>query len=871
MLLMAYQVYSKGVSAKTETPLSIYKKFVGQKKGFLLERKQEEKNYSIIGIPTTTIYWKDGLYQESLEGKKEKIGETLFDLEDYMKPFMVEDQEAIFAGGLVGNVSYDVIHQYICVPKIKQGTLQLPDIHLLDVREWMVYHHEEQKIQIGVLEEKNKEGQERAESKIRAMLEILESHESDTKAELNMTIGQKRGIYSNHDMQKKGKVIQHIEKEKMIQQIQKAQSYIQKGDITQVVLSMRWSIEAEVDGLRLYQQLREINPSPYLFYIQFENYTVIGSSPEMLVQLKGDTITHCPIAGTSKRGENPGEDQKLVEQLQQDPKEIKEHLMLLELGKNDMSKVSLPGSIQIPKKMEIKKYSHVMHIESMIQGKRNPRKGMFHILSTFLPAGTLSGSPRIRAIEIIEELEEEKREHYGGGIGYFGYQGNMDIAIAIRMMIQQRNKIYLQAGAGIVSDSIPEKEYEECYNKLLATLTAVSQEVDLEEVKGGMDIERRGKKITELKIGKETERIKIAKKSETAQQDRKEQFIRRKIGGANQMEKIMGKLLDGSDLSYGEAEEAMERMMEGDIQPTQVAAFLTAMRMKGEKPHELSACAKVMRKKANRINTYVSTLDTCGTGGDNANTINISTGVGFVCAAAGIPVAKHGNRSVSSKSGSADVLEALGAQIGHQQNQAEQLLQDHQFTFLYAPNYHPAMKNVGGVRKELGYRTLLNLLGPLANPAASTYQLLGVYDIRLSDIFAEILKDLGVARALIVHGMDGLDEITTTTATHVTELQEGKIRNYYLHPAEFGIDVTQKYQLQGGEAKENATILRSVFQGEKSPYLDIIALNSGAAFYTYGLVPSIKKGVEEAYQLLYSKEVYKKVEDYIAATQEVLQ
>jgi len=332
---------------------------------------------------------------------------------------------------------------------------------------------------------------------------------------------------------------------------------------------------------------------------------------------------------------------------------------------------------------------------------------------------------------------------------------------------------------------------------------------------------------------------------------------------------IMEKLLSGIDLSYEEAEEMMEVMMGGSMQPSQVAAFLTAMRIKGEKVHELSACAKVMRKKAKTLTISYPTLDTCGTGGDRSGTFNISTAVGFVCSAAGISVAKHGNRSISSQSGSADVLEALGANIQLEQNKAEELLEKYGFTFLFAPLFHPAMQNVATIRKELGYRTLFNILGPLCNPATVCYQLMGVYDANLAPTFAQILHDLGIQRALIVHGMDGLDEMTITDATYVTELREGIIKSFYVHPLEYGIPIATSAMLKGGDAKHNAKIITHLLQGEKSPCLDIVALNSGAAFYIAGITKSIKEGIHYAYELLYKGIPYKKMQGYITATREV--
>ncbi len=255
--------------------------------------------------------------------------------------------------------------------------------------------------------------------------------------------------------------------------VKKAKDYINAGDIFQVVLSKRWTMESKEHPFTLYRSLRSINPSPYLFYMNFGDYQVGGSSPEMLVELRNNKIYTCPIAGTRKRGANKNEDEILEKDLLNDEKEISEHIMLVDLARNDMGRVSKVSSVNVTEFMKVKYYSHVMHLVSVVEGVKSDKEDMFSILSNFLPAGTLSGAPKVRSMEIIEELEKEKRGIYGGAVGYFGFNGDMDMCIAIRTMVMSNGKVYMQAGAGITHESIDKNENEECENKVRALMRAI--------------------------------------------------------------------------------------------------------------------------------------------------------------------------------------------------------------------------------------------------------------------------------------------------------------------------------------------------------------------------------------------------------------
>ena len=263
------------------------------------------------------------------------------------------------------------------------------------------------------------------------------------------------------------------------EKVERIRHYIREGHVFQTVLSQRWTIETKQEGFELYRELRELNPSPYLYYFNYGDFEVIGSSPEMIVKQQGDHVYTCPIAGTRPRGADAKEDALLKDDLLRDEKERAEHVMLVDLARNDMGRISEFGTVKVTKFMEVQNYSHVMHIASMVEGRR---KGGLHpvdLAASFLPAGTLSGAPKIRAMEIIDELETVRRGLYGGATGYIDFSGSMDFCITIRTMIKKGSKVYLQAGAGIVADSVPEKEYQECCNKVMALAKTLVEEENL--------------------------------------------------------------------------------------------------------------------------------------------------------------------------------------------------------------------------------------------------------------------------------------------------------------------------------------------------------------------------------------------------------
>jgi anthranilate phosphoribosyltransferase len=304
------------------------------------------------------------------------------------------------------------------------------------------------------------------------------------------------------------------------------------------------------------------------------------------------------------------------------------------------------------------------------------------------------------------------------------------------------------------------------------------------------------------------------------------------------------KLVNRVSLSETETIAVMNQIMTGEATPLQVASFLTALRMKGETIEEITGAARVMREKAHRVKVGAKTvLDTCGTGGDQKGTFNISTTCAFVVAGAGINVAKHGNRSVSSQSGSADVLAALGVKVDAPKERVEACIEKIGIGFLFAPLLHEAMKYAVQPRRDIGIRTVFNLLGPLTNPAMATHQLIGLYSGELVATVAHVLKNLGSVRAMVVHGVEGLDEISLCGQTKVAELRDGEIKEYTIEPEPLGLKRCSLSDLHGGNAEESARIVRGVLQGAKGPSRDVVLLNSGAALYVSGKANTIEQGV----------------------------
>jgi anthranilate phosphoribosyltransferase len=336
------------------------------------------------------------------------------------------------------------------------------------------------------------------------------------------------------------------------------------------------------------------------------------------------------------------------------------------------------------------------------------------------------------------------------------------------------------------------------------------------------------------------------------------------------MKDLLVKIIGGTDLTADEAAECMDFMLSGEATTAQIAGFLTALRMKGETIDEVIGCTRMMQDKACHISPSVSNyIDFVGTGGDGTNTFNISTTSSLVAAGAGVAVAKHGNRASSSKSGSSDVLEALGVNIMIEPEMVQHCVEEIGIGFMNAQTFHKLMKNVATVRRELGIRTIFNILGPLSNPSGAKSQVIGVFDGKMAPVFANVMKQLGVERAFVIHGHDGMDEITTTGKTLICEIKDGEILQYDIDPKEYGIPYAKPDDLLGGDAKENARIALEILTGQIGPKRDIVAFNAGAAIYVAGKADSLADGIEKAKETIDSGKAYQKLQELISLTQKL--
>lgn len=463
------RVYKKTVSIVNETAIGMYESLVGKKKGFLLESYDKNYDrYTFFGVEPEEIITSKGnsLVITKRDGNKEvRNGNPLELLKEYYSEFDIvkDNEELAFTGGLVGNLGYDFVRYAEVLPDDNEDEIGIETINMMLMTQFIMVDYVAETLTAVVLGEDSDEG--RKES-IQIASDLIAKAGGDKVVKKNF---EKDGIIINES----------DTFDEYCAKVEKIKEYIKEGHIFQTVLSQRWTMETKQDGFELYKELRELNPSPYLYYFNYGDFEVIGSSPEMVVKQQENKVYTCPIAGTRKRGANEAEDEMLQEDLLQDEKERAEHVMLVDLARNDMGRISEFGTVKVTKFMDIQKYSHVMHIVSMVEGRK---KGEFHpldLVSSFLPAGTLSGAPKIRAMEIIDELENVRRGLYGGATGYVDFSGDMDFCITIRTMIKKKDKVYLQAGAGIVADSVPANEYQECCNKAMALAKTLAKEGNL--------------------------------------------------------------------------------------------------------------------------------------------------------------------------------------------------------------------------------------------------------------------------------------------------------------------------------------------------------------------------------------------------------
>jgi anthranilate synthase component 1 len=457
-----------------ETPLSFFKRLERDRYSFLLESVEGSERwarYSFLGTQPHCIFKARGNRVEIIENGKSKTlvsDAPLKLLEELLRGYQTVTVSGVppFFGGALGYVAYNAVEQFHEIASDKKDPLGMPEIFFLFVQTLIAFDNLKHTIKIidNVRVDEETDLQRAYEQATRRIEKAVSSLQKKP-----------RGIEPRDVSEGKGErpFRSNLTREGFQKIVSKAKEYIKAGDIIQAVLCQRLETETATDPFEIYRALRFINPSPYMFYLELEDLRIIGSSPETMVRLTGDTIELRPIAGTRRRGSTAEEEKALEADLLSDPKERAEHIMLVDLGRNDVGRVARVGTVEVNELMAIERYSHVIHIVSNVRGQLAADKTPFDLFVSAFPAGTVSGAPKIRAMQIISELEPEKRALYAGAIGYFGYNGNLDTCIVIRTIVMKGKKVFIHAGAGIVADSDPEMEYQETLNKARAMLKAV--------------------------------------------------------------------------------------------------------------------------------------------------------------------------------------------------------------------------------------------------------------------------------------------------------------------------------------------------------------------------------------------------------------
>jgi anthranilate synthase component 1 len=469
---------TRSLLADMETPIRVFQHFFSEKRAFLLESVEggvKWARYSFIGTdPFLTIFAKNGtITVEAGEEKKQLPGKPLEVLKAYLRGYSSPALPDLprFTGGAVGFFGYDLLSYYEKLPAHRIDDLQMNDIEFMFCDQVIVFDHFKQQVKVvanvhipdKATDDEIVKAYNEACRKIDAMIGTLRKPSASFAVSHN-------SIPADVGM---GDVKSNVSKEKFISNVERAKEYIRAGDIFQVVLSQRFEIATEASPLQVYRILRTMNPSPYMYCLKMDDEVIVGTSPELLVRVEDEKVETRPIAGTRPRGDTPEQDHALEKELLADEKERAEHLMLVDLGRNDIGRVAEFGTVKCDTFMEIERYSHVMHIVSNVSGRMRKDKDFFDAFISCLPAGTVSGAPKLRAMEIIAELENEARGSYAGAIGYLGFSGNLDTCITIRTIVFKGGKAYVQAGAGIVWDSVPEKEFEETVNKAKAMIKSI--------------------------------------------------------------------------------------------------------------------------------------------------------------------------------------------------------------------------------------------------------------------------------------------------------------------------------------------------------------------------------------------------------------
>jgi anthranilate synthase component 1 len=825
--------------ADNETPVSAFKKLDPPQAGYSFLFESTEKNdvsgrFSFVGIDPRIVIKTCGHELQIVELGTARRVEITDDPLDELRKLMARYQFVScpelprFSGGAVGFLGYEAIHFFEPkVPIAERDELKLPEMVFMVPSSLLIFDHRLRTLKIvanAFLEDAPLENvYARAVESIDVIVRTLAK-----SADLPLVPtadSEPEAVHSNFNP------------DEFKRAAERAKDYIGAGDIFQVVLSQRFESDFSGDPLDFYRCLRFINPSPYMFCLKIgDDFALVGSSPEMHVRLTSDAVEIRPLAGTRARGATSAQDERNAVELLADPKERAEHIMLVDLARNDVGRVSDYGTVRVTELMEIERYSHVMHIVSNVTGRLRTGCTGFDLVKATFPAGTVSGTPKIRAMQIISELEGTRRGCYAGAIGYFGFDGNVDSCIGLRCAVLKNGKAYFQAGAGIVADSNPHSEYEETVSKARAMAKALAMAKQIRPPRRG----KRGCNAREI--------------------------------GDVELRELTLRLMRGENLSHAEAGNFLGCLLNPIATDAQIAAALTSLAVKGETFDELAGIAEAMRNRAQPLRSrHTRFIDTAGTGSSAAKTFNISTAAAFVIAGAGLPVAKHGSRAATSRCGSADVLQALGVNIAAPVETVERCLNQHEICFMFAPLFHAATARVAQVRRDLGVHTTFNLLGPLTNPARPPFQILGVRQLSLLDRVASALASLGVEKAWVVHGADGLDEITIADKTYVAACSSaGEVETFMVSPEDFGLERQHFDGFRTKEPQENAQLIRAMLQGVKTKTTnaarDLVIINAAAALHLAGIASDLRYAASLARESIDSGRAASKLEALVQET-----
>src|SRR5438876_386391 len=821
-----------------ETPVSAFKKFSCRPYSFLFE--STEKNdvsgrFSFVGFDPRIIIQSYGReIQIVRNGVEERFGTATDPLDELRKlmaryQFVARPELPRFAGGAVGFLGYEAIGFF--EPKVRtacEDDLQLPEMLFMLTGNVLIFDHRLRSLKIVINAFLDGGSPEKIYARA---VESMESIMQLLAEPIDLPL-----VPIAQD-EKQPPPRSNLRRQEFERGVERAKEYIRAGDIFQVVLSQRFESQFDGEPLDFYRCIRFINPSPYMFCLKFGNdFALVGSSPEMHVRLIGDAVEIRPLAGTRPRGDTSAQDEKNAVELLADPKERAEHIMLVDLARNDVGRVSGFGTVRVTELMEIERYSHVMHIVSNVTGHLRTGCTGFDLVKATFPAGTVSGAPKIRAMQIISELERTRRGCYAGAIGYFGFDGNVDSCIALRCAVLKNGKAYFQSGAGIVADSSPHSEYEETVNKARAMRKALAMATRITPSRRG----ERGCNASDT--------------------------------GDFKLRELTLRLMRGENLSRAEAGNFLDCLLNPVATDAQIAAALTSLAVKGETFDELAGIAEAMRNRAVPLRSrHARFIDTAGTGSSVAKTSNVSTAAAFVIAGAGLPVAKHGSRAATSRCGSADVLRALGVNTAAAPAVVERCLNEHEICFIFAPLFHAATARVAHVRRELGVHTTFNMLGPLTNPAQAPFQIVGVWHRSLLERVALALARLGVKKAWVVHGADGLDEITIADKTYVAACSStGEVETFTVSPDDFGLERQHFDGFCGKGPQENAHLIHAILQGETTKTTtaarDLVIINAAAALYLAGVAPDLRYAVGLACESIDSGRAASKLDALVRET-----